>query len=341
MKTKLIQKLLWLLALSLGLMSCKKNETHRPIDPYPPVTEGKVFLPVLLNKPDMDRVKKTEEGRGGKFEKITEIEISGMACSGFEFSYTDMDVTRVVYVIREEDKVLMQIWLENVDKEDASKIEALAKKNGFDDSHILAKRFSGLARESAEGLFYLTSYSDSEKNVLFIQYGKQPSDMPTFSMLPDRQDYLGEKYDKIKAFEEGRGSTLDLESKVNKGTHEGKVKSARFKINDISELPTDSYKGYFFDWDSDASTGKCYKIICIFKNPSLCYYLDNIRKHILPTKEFLNLCKEKGYKWEEYIKGQGDLFSNEETNIVLSARRLSFPDIYSGEECSCLYISKR
>ena len=320
MKTKLFKKLLWLLALSLGLMSCKKNETPKPIDSYVPVTEGKVFLPVLTNKPNMDKVEKTEAGRNGKREKVTNnVKMYGFLCQIYEFSYTGMDVENASYILRQRDGLLLGVKFENIEEEKVAEIKALAKKNGFNDSHILAKRFSDLARDSAEGLFRLMYYTD-KKDLVFWQYGKQPSAMPTLSQFPTNDfinTRLGHYYDEINNIETGQESTVVKELKAG-----DKVEYVLFKIKDTAEWPSDSHRGYFFNWRTEGSDGKCHGFQYIFKEPSVGYYRDDIWKEVIPTKEFLNLCKKEGYEWSEcYMEKIGG------EDVVLGDRFVKDPDI--------------
>ena len=346
MKTKLIQKLLWLLALSLGLMSCKKNETPKPIDPYVPVTDGKVFLPVLLNKPDMEKVKKVEEGRGGTLKKVmNDVKEYGFSCQIYEFSYTGMDVENASYILRQRDGLLLGVNFENIEENKVAEIKALAKKKGFNDSHILAKRFSDLARDSAEGLFRLMYYAD-KKELVFWQYGKQPSDMPTLSQLPTN-DFINTRleqyYNEINNIEISQESTVVKELKAG-----DKVEYLLFKIKDTAEWPSGSHRGYFFNWRTEGSDGKCYGFQYIFKEPSVGYYRDDIWKEVIPTKEFLNLCKKEGYEWSECymenIEGKyvvlGDRFVKD-PDIKLVAWRKIFDYVNSGKDSFATNFKKK
>lgn len=59
-----------MLLLTLGVVACKDPKDpvkpNPPVveDPYTPVTEGGVFLPILMNKPDMDKVIEAEKREG-------------------------------------------------------------------------------------------------------------------------------------------------------------------------------------------------------------------------------------------------------------------------------------
>ena len=361
MKIKLFKKLLWLLALSIGLMSCKKNETPKPNDvpnqgdTYPNITEGKVFLPVLTHRPDIGEVLKVEAKRNGKFEKvIRDKKIYGHFCNIYEFSYTGMDIAKASYIIRKADGALVKVVFENIKEGDASKIKDLAKKNGFDDSHICAKRESGrLAIDGAEGLFCL-SYYDLDKTFSFWQYGRESLDAPALSALPHSvfiNARIGQNYSEIKSFETGRGSTVSREDKVKSGPHKGKVMYVLFKIN-ATVVPPNSLIGYSFNWDEDAPAdklGKCRVFGCFFKETSYFYYRDDIWGALLPAENFLTQCKEEAYVWEadflaldnDYKHITCDRFFNATTKIVLESYRKSFSDIYSGAECSAIYFRKR
>ena len=361
MTTKFFQKLLWFLALSIGLMSCKKNETPKPndvpdlVDTYPNITEGKVFLPVLTHRPNIGELVKVEAKRNGHFKKvIRDTEKYGHFCNIYEFSYTDMDIAKASYIIRRADGALVEVVFENIKEGDASKIKDLAKKNGFDDSHICAKRESGrLAIDGAEGLFCL-SYHDWDKTFRFWQYGRESLDAPALSALPDSvfiNARIGQIYSEIKRFEMGRGSTFVHEAKVESGPHEGKVTEVLFKIN-ATVVPPNSLIGYGFNWDEDAPAdklGKCDVLGCFFKETSYFYFRDDIWGALLPAENFLTQCKEEAYVWEtdflamdnDYNHIICDRFFNATTKIVLESYRKSFSGIYSGAECSAIFFWKK
>lgn len=344
MKIKLFQKLLWLLALSFGLIACKKNEATKPIDPYAPVTEGKVFLPVLVHKPDMEKVKKVEEGRNGHLEKIKpDAEIHDLSCNLYEFSYTGMDVKNVSYYINKDSGVLVGAYLE-IEHEALSKITDLSKKHGFDDSHFLAKRHSGLARGGDEGVFVFCA---DWSRLSFEQFGKQPSAMPAVSKIPD-SDYiknlLEQKYDYISNLERARGSELFKEHKKQSGINKGQVVFAIFKLN-LSEMPQDTYITYFFYWEEGAAPadrlGKCHKIDYYFKEPSLGYYRDKISGLVIPTQEFLDLCKNTGYEWDSLLSHEGERFVNQAAGLYMVSERSLFDELYDSNDCFAMFFLKK
>lgn len=190
MNAKTIKIIVWLLILTFGTVACKKLNAPMEDDPYTPVTEGRVFLPILVNKPDMDKVKKVEEGRNGYLlEKLAPNPDKGQNYILYKFEYKEMDIQQVHYLIHPETGVLLKVIMQFPSKNSTlSKCLALIGKQGFDDEHILAKRYSALARER-DALFVMRHEKEgSMMQIKFGQFGKQPSALPTISELPSK-DY--------------------------------------------------------------------------------------------------------------------------------------------------------
>lgn len=307
MKIKFFKKIVWLLALVLGLTACKKNNPHGPIDPYAPVTEGKIFLPVLTHKPDMNKVKEIEKGRKGKFVEKKSIDVEEVNYEEHVFSYTDMDVQTVSYIIETKSGLLYEVRLKIDGEEKSSKIAELVKKQGFNSGHIFAGVFGRPVREREDAIFYV-DYNKAGKTFNFFQVGKQPSPKPTLSELPDQEymKYLLNKdysFDKIKEEEEKGKSSEFLEAAsllVQEGKNKGKVEFALFKLNESNSLPM-VYRGYGFIWDDNAAPerlGQCQSLFFLYQDYSLAFYLDELSRNILPTKEFYNLCRKAGYEFK-------------------------------------------
>lgn len=123
------------------------------------------------------------------------------------------------------------------------------------------------------------------------------------------------------------GNTLETSSEVKSGKHKGAVKFALFSLK-AEEAPM-THRGYFFDWEGDTAPdklGQCSEIIFFYEEPSLGYYVDDIWKELIPTREFYALCKKNGYEWDKE-REDGDDFINKEKKIILVARRKQFDEI--------------
>lgn len=336
MKAKVFLPLIWVLLLTLGMAACKKDNAPKPTpveDPYTPITEGNVFLPVLVHQPDMDKVVETEKSRGGTLvEKLAPDAERDYTL--YRFQYKDMSIREACYRIHPKTGVLLQVSMYFPKKKATlGKCRTLLAKHGFDNSLILAKRHNGLARDKGALFLFMEGEYKGETHLIFRQFGAQLSEMPTIAKLPDEEygDVLGNKFyssTKIKQREIGAGNTLKEEKEVTYGKHKGKVWYALFSLKD-AEAPM-SFREYFFDWEEDTpdeQLGQCHKIIFIYEEPSLGYYTDNIRKVILPTREFHALCQQAGYEWFRPVGQVGDSFLNTNKNLQLVSRKIQFDDI--------------
>ncbi|GAD07520.1 hypothetical protein HQ45_00515 [Porphyromonas crevioricanis] len=341
MNAKIIKLFGWLLIFTLGTIACKKSdEPNKPddpivIDPYTPVTEGRVFMPVLMNKPDMDKVTEVEKSRSGSLvEKLAPNPDEGKNYILYKFEYREMDIRQVHYQIHPKTGVLLKVIMQFPSKKSTLlNCLALISKQGFNDDHILAQRYSALAREK-DALFtmHYKKEGGGTMKIMFDQYGKQPSALPTIPKLPSEEyDIVLEdrffSFGRIKGAEKNLGNTLKATIEEESGKHKGKVKYAIFSLK-AEEAPM-THRGYFFDWEEDTAPDKlglCCEILFFYKHPSLGYYVDDIRKKTIPTREFYDLCKKNGCEWLEECP-DGDFFINKKKKVVLVARKIQFDDI--------------
>lgn len=299
MKTKAIQKVLWLTALAAGLLACKKNNAHKAIDSYPIITEGRVFLPILTHKPEMEKIKKAEKSRKGDFENVSEVASNEI----YEFSYTDMDVKKSFYIINKTSGILVGVYLV-FEKNDivSNKIENLAKKNGFGDESLLSKALGGaLLREKEELFVILKETLGLDTKFIFNQFSKQPGPMPTIENLGER--WVGmimeAKIKEIQELEKQLEGTLSKTKKLGIGMNANEIIQAEYKPHkdDITTLRT-----YYFSWDNftpPAENGLLSNTVFSYDKPQLGSYKDDIQGNYMPTKEFLSLIEKENYTFEK------------------------------------------
>lgn len=344
MKTKLFQhSIVWLLAFSIGLVACKKDDGPETQDPYAPITEGRIFLPVLAPTVDMDKVKKVEEKRNGKLEKMTPADPKAKRDYDlYQFIYDDKDIGEVQYHVHMTSKILLKVAVK-VRNEAIPKLQDLAKKNGFDETHFISKMFSKLSRER-DALFLLSIRKTGGVTwFVFDQYGKQPKPMPTIKEIDKKWDEKIEnslfKYARVKQIEEGTfGGRLLETKKVTYGKHKGKIRYAKFRAKS-DEYPM-IIRGYFFDWDeelSDGNAGWISEIIYVYDDPALGFYQDNIKKVDIPTKEMLALLAKEGYVFYE-ARGKAYFFKNERKKQIYVLRTQGFDDIEGGKKVLALNL---
>ena len=327
MKTKLYPILIVLSAVILGLTACTDDNQPSSDTPYAP--EGKMFLPVLTHKPDMDKIEQIEKIRTGRLEKKLPADpANGQDHILYEFSYKGMKVKSIQYLIHPTKGILLEARA--VVRKEGSTLEdfvKLLKKQGFEDKHILAKRFSGLAGEKEDGLFALIRPEDEEDTFIFRQFGKQSGDQVTLSSLNTEWDGVIENpfftYPKIKEMEDRKGSTLIKTELVEHGEYKGYISIAIFGMAE-SERPM-LYRVYLFDVVKDISgglIGTCKEVSFYYDSPALAFYTDDIQGISIPTREFLDLYKKAGYDAIRYNKHYA--FKNTEKGLVHGVKSVIF-----------------
>lgn len=343
MKTKLPQIPIWLLILTLGAVAClPKNDVEKPDDPYSGITEGRVLIPVLAHKVDMQKVQKLEESRGGTLAKMEPADPNKEKIYDlYLFKYTDKDVTETEYRVRATDKVLLKASIkpEGASLSDAVvSVKALLEKNGFDKNHFLNEMYPNTLSKDGDGLFIVEQEEKKPAAVLFKfeQYGKQHKAVPEpLKELPEKFiDHLGKPINKfrvIKKEEESYGNTLERTRKVGIGQYSNETRFALFNTKK-NEYPL-IYRGHSFDWDEDLpylDTGFLTWYISAYDDPTLGFYDEVLHGIMLPNREILDLLKKNGYKFDRMHSGAGNIvfyFVNEARNRVHVLRAQEFEDI--------------
>lgn len=253
MKTKFFQTLIWVFALAVSMTSCGNDDEPAIIDPYAPITEGGVFLPVLVSKPDMEKVKEVEASRKGVFtsKKTVKDDYEEVEEDQYTFKYTDMDFSEVIYCVNTKKGLLTKVIMNHKENESTvDKLKNLAKRNGFSDNHQLSELNNGLVKEK-ENLFEFSvrNYFDDDR-IIFSQYGKQPKAMPTIKSFQKEMQLMLKKkeykHDQIMAKESELGGKVEEEGKEKTGDHIGKVRILGFRVPQKYEPLKLRY--YYFDW---------------------------------------------------------------------------------------------
>lgn len=323
MKNKVIQKVLWLAALASSLAACKKNDTPKSIDLYSPITEGRVFLPVLAHKPDMEKVKKTEKSRKGEFKDVSTEGSNDL----YEFSYTDMDIKKSLYAINKTSGVLMGVLLV-FDKNDeiVDKLKNLAKKNGFGNESLLSKACGGALLREKEELFIVRIGTQGDETLFaFVHFGKQPGPMPAMQDLGKAWEdmIMSVKINKVQEHEANLKSTLRKVQKVGIGVNAEEISLAQYTPhkNDITTL-----RSYYFSWkerDPAVMNGFLSRIVFSYENTGLGCYKDEMQGEYFPTKEFLSLIEKENYKFHKNVNelcAFPCIFKNEAKNLKIDIR---------------------
>lgn len=348
MKTKFVQPLIWALALALALPACKKGNGNEP-DPYTPPAEGMVFLPVLVHKVDMERVKEIEKARGGQLHEVKHSDEGNYDSYTFKYNFIETDIQEIVYDVRTADKILLRAKVKVPIASAATDMKKLLKKTGFNNDHFLIKAtYCNLVREDEEALFncQIDDFGPGE-SYLFRQYDKQRKAMPTIKDLNGYwYDLLGKqnfKLPQVRNFETRYGSTLEREDKVKYGKYANqKIGYANFRTHAVHAPQI--IRGYFFAWDDEVSPeegGYVGEVLFIYSDPALGFYTGEIHKRDLPTREMLALFKKEGYKIEDVHWADGHYiiyFKNETKKLKYALRARSFDDIEGGRKIMALNL---
>lgn len=342
MKTKFIQPLIWALAFALALPACDKDNGTEPNDPYTPPAEGKVFMPVLVHKVDMEKVKETEKARGGHLDKMVPADLSkDRDYDTYTFKYEGKEVEEIKYEVQTQDKTLLMAKVKVSSNSGVEKMNNLLKKKGFNDDHILAKMLeSDLTRESEDDLFVCKTQSDAPgKWFNFEQYEKQRKTMPTIKNLNEGwYDFMKNqafKLAQVRNFEiEDNNGQLLEEKKKSYGKYEGQIIFAKFRPNE--KYGSQILRGYFFDWDEETSAeeaGYINEIIFIYTDPALGHYKDPRHDLSIPTRELLALLKKGGFEFDKNDRNML-FFKRNDSGKTLSyvLRSIGFQDVEDGRE---------
>ncbi|SPY34874.1 Uncharacterised protein [Porphyromonas cangingivalis] len=329
MKTKLNPILtVLLIILTFGFVACDNDNPIPTDNPYAP--EGMMFLPVLRHKPDMEKINQIEKTRTGRLEKkIPADPDNNQNYTLYEYSYKGMEIKSIQYLIHPTKGTLLEAKV-TVRKEDSTlkDYKELLKKKGFNDEHILAKRFSSLAGEIEDGLFALIRSDEDEDVLTFRQFGKQTEAHPTLASFNEEWDeIIGNRYfshEKIKEKEDEKGSHLAKTVIVEHGKHKGRIKAAFFAVAE-TERPM-LYRIYVFDLDSENEKfGTCKELLFCYDDPALGFYVDAIQKESIPTGEFLSLYKKAGYNTISYDEDYK--FKNSEKKLTHAVRSMIFEEL--------------
>lgn len=348
MKIKHFQSLLLILSVAVILSSCGSNDEPVFVGPYIPITEGKVFLPVLVEKPDMEKIKQVEATRKGVFvsKETLKDNYERHEEHQYTFTYTDMDFSEVIYCVSVKDGRLLRVIMNHKDNSDVkNRLDELAKKNGFNNDNYLALLKTSLTIDKY-GLFSFRVEEHKDINkIMFRQYGKQTKDMPTLKgfhksmeLMIAKKEY---KYDQIKAKENEYGGIVDKEIEKESGKYMGNISYSRFKTKgDDNPL---KYRTYFFDWDDDTEgemLGTAEEIMYTYHPIDLCFYKDDIEDSFLITKEFRDLLKKEGYVFSRYFRGVVWL-ENKKDNTEIALRGLIFNDLSIKDYVATINIRRK
>lgn len=347
MKTKFIQPLIWALALLLALPACKKDKGNTPDDPYSPPTEGLVFMPVLVHKVDMEKVKETEKARGGRLKKVTHSKKGKY--DAYVFSYEGKYITEITYEVNTSDKMLLKVMVKVPITAGVTGMEKLLKKVNFNTDHILTKMIDAeFARETEEHLFTCeTENVDVGKWFNFEQYETQKKPMQTIEHLNESWfDFLYNenfKISQVRGFEHlNSNGSLEDEKKVESGKYRNQVRYAKYRAN--PGYAPQIIRGYFFDWDEDLSpqkVGYIKEIIFVYTDPALGVYRDNRHKMDIPTREIIALLKKGGFEIKNVTQVDNTFFyyfKNEAKNLTYVLRAKGFDDIEGGRKVMSLNL---
>lgn len=328
MKTKLYPILIVLSMLIFGLVACN-NDNPTPTDnPYAP--EGKMFLPVLSHKPDMEKIELIEKGRTGRLEKKLPADPDNdRDYILYEYSYKGMKVKSIQYLIHPTKGTLLEaIAVIRKDGSTLKDYEELLKKRGFNDSHILAKRYSSLAKED-DTLFAVIRSDEEVEEFTFRQFGRQTEAQATFAKFNDEWDTAIENplftYLKIKEVEDSKGSKLIKTELMEYGEHKGHVKIAIFGMAE-AERPM-LYRVYLFNVEPGTPAnmlGTCKEMLFCYDDPKLGFYEDDIQDEDIPTREFLDLYKKAGYT--DILYREHYSFKNQDKKLVHGVKTMTFDE---------------